>query len=340
MKSLVWKEAKVMEVEEVNKPTLNENEVLVKVKAVGICGSEIEGYLGNNSLRIPPLIMGHEFSGEVAEVGSNVKNTTIGDRVVINPLLSCGKCSNCRRGLENLCDNRELIGVHRPGAFAEYVTVPEQAIWKIPKSIDYYSASLTEPLACSLRAVKRVIVKHPHANIIVFGAGAIGLLCSFVAQIMGSNNVIILDVQNDRLQTAKESGILHALHSNDPSLKEKIDAITKGRGIDAIIDAAGFISTRQLSFKLINNGGTIMNIGLGTNETPLPINIAIRQEISIEGSFSYTNQDFIEAMEMLISGKIRSKQWTEIRKLEHGSIAFQDLVNNRVAKGKIILSIE
>lgn len=339
MKSLVWTGANVMEMKETTKPEVGERDVLIKVKIAGVCGSEIEGYLGNNSLRMPPLIMGHEFSGDVVEIGNRVKDISVGQRVVINPLLSCGRCHSCLKGLENLCETRALIGIHRSGAFADYTVVPASAVWKIPDNLDYTTASLAEPLACSLRAVRRVMTKHPFANVVVYGAGTIGLLSALVAQLMGASHVIILDIQRERLQTAKDSGVAHTLLSNQSDLKKQVEAITGEKGIDAIIDAAGFLPTRQQAFELINAGGTIMNIGLGIDETPLPINVAVRQEIAQEGSFSYTSSEFYEAINLLASRQITHDHWSEIRYLEEGNDAFQDLVNNRVAKAKIFLSI-
>lgn len=339
MKSLVWKDANLMEMETKVKPNIEDNEVLVKVEAVGICGSEIEGYLGHNSLRVPPLVMGHEFSGTIVEVGKNVNGMQVNERVVINPLISCGKCNSCRKGLENLCDNRQIVGIHRPGAFAEYVAVPDRSIWKIPDHLDFFTASLAEPLACSVRATKRAMAEHPFSNVIIYGAGTIGLLCAFVSQILGASNVIIMDIQEERLNTAKASGIQHALNSNRNNLKEEVKTIVGNKGVDVIIDAAGFIPTRLQAFELINAGGTILNIGLGVDETPLPINVLIRQEYTAKGSFSYTKQDFHEALELLNSGKIKHEQWSEIRRMEEGNEAFQDLVNGRVSKGKIFLEI-
>jgi len=339
MKTLLWTKAQVMEMQELEKPEVKSDEVLVKVEAAGVCGSEIEGYLGHNSLRVPPLVMGHEFAGTIAEVGSAVNNLALNDRVVVNPLISCGNCGSCRKGYENLCETRQIIGIHRPGGFAEYVAVPASCIWRIPESLDFVTASLTEPLACSLRATKRAMAANPFANVVVYGAGAIGLLSALVAQMMGASNVIIFDINEKRLETVKNSGIEHALLSNDPDLKNKLAEIVGERGVDVIIDAAGFVPTRLQAIELINNGGTIMNIGLGVDETPIPVNVQIRREITFLASFCYTKQDFYEALEVLKSGKIKHDIWSEIRTLEEGDHAFQDLINNRVTNSKIFMTV-
>lgn len=339
MKTLVWTGANTMQVEQYDLPAVKAGEVLIKVEAVGICGSEIEGFLGHNSLRIPPLVMGHEFSGKIVELGDNVKNLTVGDKVVANPLTSCGVCNRCRKGLENLCDTRSIIGIHRPGAFAEFVTAPASAIHVVPDTLDSYLASLTEPLACCLRAAKRALTLHPLANVLIYGAGTIGLLSGLVSQILGANKVILLDLNDDRLQTVQQAGIDFVVNPKSEDVPARIQEITNNEGIDVIIDAAGFAPTRQQAFELINPGGVIMNLGLGIDETPLRINHLIRSEITVLGSFCYTKQDFQDAVKLILEGKISKEGWSEIRPLEEGQQAFRELVAGKMAKSKIFLHI-
>lgn len=335
MKALIWTEPNKMEIQEVSIPALQKDEVLIKVDVVGICGSEIEGFLGHNSLRVPPLIMGHEFSGVVENTDGSPD--LMGKRVVVNPLISCGKCNRCRKGLENLCDNRSILGIHRPGAFGEYVSVPSSAVLPIPDHLNSFAASLTEPLACSLRATKRAMANHPFANVVVYGAGTIGLLSAFVAKILGAENVIVLDLNQERLNTIQESGIAHVIQSNKENVEERVKEITGQKGLDIIIDAAGFVPTRQQAIKIINPGGVIMNIGLGVDETPIPINQTIRSEITELGSFCYTKQDFYEALQLLVNEQISEKIWSEVRPIESGHQSFVDLVSGNVVKSKIFL---
>ncbi len=331
----MWTEPNKMEIQEVSIPDLQKDEVLIKVDVVGICGSEIEGFLGHNSLRVPPLIMGHEFSGVVENTDGSPD--LIGKRVVVNPLISCGKCNRCLKGLENLCDNRSILGIHRPGAFGEYVSVPSSAVLPIPDHLNSFAASLTEPLACSLRATKRAMANHPFANVVVYGAGTIGLLSAFVAKILGAENVIVLDLNQERLNTIQESGIAHVIQSNKENVEERVKEIAGQKGVDIIIDAAGFVPTRQQAIKIINPGGVIMNIGLGVDETPIPINQTIRSEITELGSFCYTKQDFYEALQLLVNGQISEKVWSEVRPIENGHQSFVDLVSGNVVKSKIFL---
>lgn len=340
MKTLVWIGPNEMVVEEREKPTIKGDEVLIEVDVVGICGSEIEGFLGHNSLRVPPLVMGHEFAGVVAEIGENVSGLKIGQKVVVNPLIACGRCDRCIKGTENLCDHRTIIGIHRPGAFAEFVAVPARNVHVIPDEMNVYDAALTEPLACSLRGVRRALAFEPFANVLVYGAGTIGLLSAFVAQILGANKVIVADLNEKRLETIQNVGIQHVIHSKTEDVKAAVERITLGAGVDVIVDAAGFVPTRTEALQVINAGGVILNIGLGVDETPLNINDQIRREITILGTFTYTAQDFKHALELLKEGKISHVGWSERRPLSNGQAAFTDLVQGRVTNSKIFLNVK
>ncbi|SDQ16851.1 zinc-dependent alcohol dehydrogenase [Virgibacillus salinus] len=339
MKVLSWNGPKQMDVEERSVPELAKDEVLVKVDVAGICGSEIEGFLGHNSLRVPPLIMGHEFSGHVECLGEEVNGVTKGAKVVVNPLLTCGSCKQCVRGNETQCENRQIIGIHRSGAFAEYVAVPASAVVEVPESIDSYAATLAEPLACCFRAVRRALALHTVPNVLIYGAGAIGLLSSFVAKELGANHVIVADINEERLQTLNEIGIEHTLNNGEDGFEQELEKIAGDKGIDVLIDAVGFLPTRSQAAKVINPGGVIMNVGLGVNETPLPINDFIRSEITVLGSFCYSRQDFQDAVQLLVNAKVTPDGWTEVRKLEDGQQSFMDLIEGKVKNSKIFLDL-
>ncbi|SDI00043.1 zinc-dependent alcohol dehydrogenase [Alteribacillus bidgolensis] len=339
MKVLAWNGPKQLDKEERNIPEPGEKEVLIKVDVVGICGSEIEGFLGHNSLRVPPLIMGHEFCGSVERVGQGVKQISEGSKVVVNPLINCGHCTKCRKGLENLCDHRQIVGIHRSGAFAEYVAVPESTVIEIPSSLDSHTASLAEPLACCFRAVRRALENRPLSNVLIYGAGTIGVLSAFVANILGANRIIMTDINDERLQTVKDVGIKYTLNPDKEDVEQTLPDITGPKGIDVVIDAAGFLPTRTQAADLVNSGGVIMNIGLGINETPLPINNFIRDEVTVLGSFCYSKQDFQDAVQLLVEGEIDSKGWSEVRHLHEGKQAFMDLIEGKVKNSKIFLQV-
>ncbi|WP_010095362.1 alcohol dehydrogenase catalytic domain-containing protein [Ornithinibacillus scapharcae] len=340
MKVLSWNGPKQMDIEERPVPILERDEVLIKVDVVGICGSEIEGFLGHNSLRIPPLVMGHEFSGHVAEVGEAVTGVTIGSKVVVNPLLTCGNCKQCVRGNETQCENRQIIGVHRSGAFAEYVAVPASSIVEVPENLDSYTAALAEPLACTFRAVKKAMAMHSIPNVLIYGAGAIGLLSAFVAKEFGANKIIMADINDERLQTVREVGIEYTLNNGIEKFEAKLEEIVGYKGIDVVIDAVGFQPTRTQSAKVVNPGGVIMNVGLGIDDTVVPINHYIRSEITVMGSFCYSRQDFQDAVQLLIEGKISPGGWTEVKTLDKGEQSFMELIEGKVKKSKIFLALD
>jgi threonine dehydrogenase-like Zn-dependent dehydrogenase len=337
MKAMIWNAPKQMDIMDVELPVIPQNEVLIQVKTVGICGSDLEGYLGHNSLRIPPLQMGHEFSGIITTIGSDVLHLQPGNRVVVNPLISCGVCLQCKRGLHSLCEVRRIIGIHRPGSYAEYVVVPAENVYPIEDHLTFETASLTEPLACSLRATRRAMAGRSLPNVVIIGAGSIGLLSGFVAKILGAGKVFILDVNEERLQTAEKLLFDGVLNSSASDIVEKLKARAGSKGIDVIVDAVGMQATRDLAIKLINPGGVIMNIGLGIDQTGLPVNHLIRFEIEIKGSFCYSGQDFIDALQLLTDGKVSEKGWSVIRPLSEGPNSFAELTSGKSGVGKILL---
>lgn len=338
MRALVWTAPESMEIQKKEIPVPKHDEVLIEVEAVGICGSEIEGYLGHNSLRVPPLVMGHEFCGRIKETGTDVSSLTIGQKVVVNPLISCGTCDRCRRGLENLCDVRSIVGIHRAGAFAQYVVVPAANVHVVPDGLNAYRAALTEPLACSLRATRRALQDHPFAQVVVVGAGTIGLLSGMVSKILGASRLIVADTNPERLAGALQSGADGVVNPREEDAIGRIKELAGSGGVDVVIDAAGFQPTREMGIRLLNPGGTLMNIGLGIDETSLPINYTIRSEIQILGSFCYSRQDFYDSLKLLIEGKVTEEGWSEIRGMSDGNGAFADLVAGKVSNGKIFLN--
>ncbi|WP_309118125.1 alcohol dehydrogenase catalytic domain-containing protein [Paenibacillus sp.] len=340
MKALVWTAPETMEIANVAEPTPAEDEVIVQVEAVGICGSEIEGYLGHNSLRKPPLIMGHEFCGRIVGSGDRVSGLEPGLKVVVNPLSSCGVCNSCIKGNTQLCASRRIAGIHRPGAFGERVAVPAASVIPVPDAMNSFRAALAEPLACSLRATRRAMQRHFRPNVLVIGAGGIGILCAKVARLIGAARVIVADTHPERLKIALQTACDAVVDPRSESLAEAANREAGGAGIDVVIDAAGFQPTREAAFAVVQPGGTVMNIGLGIDETRLAINHAIRSEIEVLGSFCYTAHDFREAVRLLVDGLVTEEGWTEARPLAEGFQAFQELTAGKVKQGKLFLSME
>lgn len=332
MKALVYFGPESVAIEEVPVPVPGEDEILLQVEAVGICGSELEGYLGHSSIRKPPLIMGHEFCGRVAKLGHQAQGLPIGQRVIVNPLLACGKCLNCLRGKINVCVNRQIVGIHRPGAFASYVAVPANSAIAVPDELDAAAASLAEPLAVAIHALK--LGMRPLEDVLIYGAGPIGLLCLQAALQMGAATVTVVDLQPGRLAHAARLG---AQVMAPQELEEK-RATAFPHGIPVIIDCVGVQATREQALGLIDPGGTVVMVGLGRDQSSLPVNHLVRQEISLIGSYTYTHEDFGQAVGLLQQNKVTAAGWSELRSLGDAPVAFRELVDGKSAYSKIILT--
>ncbi len=317
---------------------LQPGEVRVDVARVGICGSELSGYLGQSSLRKPPLIMGHEFAGVIGEAADAADSTWIGRRVVINPLVSCGDCEYCAAGRDNVCERRQIIGAHRPGGMAGSVNVPLRNCISLPDGVDMTTASLVEPLACSLRAV-RTAASAPDDVLVILGAGPIGLLCLAAARHAGVRQVLITDVAPPRLAVARAWGAAQALDARADSLLDAVRALRK-HGAQQVIDAVGTDGTRAQACALVAAGGRVVLIGLHSEASPFPANAIIRREVTLLGTFAYTRADFGDALTLLASGLLTDAPgWLEERPLSAGGQAFADLVAGAPTAAKIVLRV-
>lgn len=337
MKAVVWLGPRQMEIQEVSGPTPSAGEVSIKVEAVGICGSELSGYLGQNSLRVPPLIMGHEFSGRVAALGEGVTEVRVDDLVTVNPLITCGQCVFCQQGLENLCAQRKLIGAHRSGAFAEFVIAPAANCLQLPATFNPLSGSLAEPLACGVRSAL-VGGVGPGGRVLIIGAGTIGLMSMAAVRKVGGNVTLVSDVHPGRLATATAWGAEATCDARATDIATLAHELTSGLGVDVAIDAVGSHVTRQTAVKAVRAGGQVVLVGLHEAESPFEANFIVRSEIQISGSFAYTPANFAQAVEMLLAGEVRpSEQWLEERSLTDCAAAFAQLVDAPSAAAKIVL---
>ena len=342
MKSLVWLGPRAMEMQHTTIPEPSPGEVLIAVGAVGICGSELSGYLGQNSLRVPPLVMGHEAAGKVIQstkaTFADGSSARVGVRVTFNPLITCGACDRCQVGLTNLCRQRQLIGAHRPGAFAQFVAVPAKQCHPLPDNMSETTASLTEPLACSLRAVKQAQVR-PEQSLLILGAGPIGLFALIAAQAEGIQRVYVSDLSESRLAVARQWGASETINVKDHDVLTTIQDITPG-GADAVIDAVGATATRTQAVQAVVPGGNVVFIGLHDETSLLAANFVVRQEITVRGSFSYDESDFKRAFDFLVQGHLQAgTDWLEERPFASGPSSFAELVDGQVAATKIVLHI-
>lgn len=325
MKALVYTNTKMSEVWDVEPPVANENQVLVDIAFCGICGSDMHAWHGHDERRMPPLVLGHEAVGTVRT------GNLSGQRVALNPLMTCRDCECCINGNEHLCLKRELIGMRVPGALAEVVAIDERNLIVIEKNLSFADAALAEPLACSVHAVRialRLASNNHSANFVVLGGGAIGLLAALVIEAYGYNNIWIAETNAFRRKILKNIGVMQPYNpiSESPSAAK----------IDIVIDAVGSGVTRKVASHLVRSGGTIVHIGLQDNEAGLDTRRITLQEIKFQGTYCYRNEDFAEALMLLSSGKVSGGGWAEIRSLDAGAQSFIDIHNGN-APPKIIV---
>ena len=342
MQALVWIGPRdmVQRAEPVPKPA--EGEVLISVGAVGICGSELSGFLGHNSLRVPPLIMGHECAGLVVQaIGGRFATgeaAMVGARVTFNPLVVCGNCDRCSSGRSNLCRRRQLVGAHRPGGFAQYVAIPARQCYHLPESLSLVAGSLAEPLACSIRAVALTEVK-PEERLLILGAGPIGLCAVAAARARGVEQILVSDVVPQRLEIARHWGASDVINAREQDVVAFVQERYPG-GVDCVIDAVGATPVRTQAIRAVVPGGRVVFIGLHDEESVLPANYLIRQEITVMGTFAYTDDNFTQAIDLLVRGVVEpNADWLEERPLSDGPSAFAELVDGKAKAAKIVLTI-
>lgn len=329
MRALVWEGPRTMSVRQVGVPAVGDRDVLIEVAHAGICGSELSGYLGRSSLRSPPLVMGHEFAGTIAQVGGEVEGVSIGERVTVNPLVSCGRCDRCAEGRNHLCPRRALIGAHRPGAFAQFVAVPEANVHALPAALGLATAALAEPLACAVHACRLAEVA-PGQRLAIIGAGPIGLLVLVTARLLGVEEVVVSDTNDGRL------GVAHGLGAVAVPEREA-GAELVAASFDVVVDAVGVDVTRRKCVELACAGGAVAFCGLHEEASPLPVNLVVRNELTLQGSFAYAPKDFENALEWLGDGRVDLSAWTTHADLSEGRACFEKLLGDPGDTIKILL---
>ena len=326
MKALVYTATQRSEIRDVPAPQPEPGQSLIDLHFCGICGSDMHAWHGHDERRIPPLVLGHEAVG-IAKTGPYA-----GQRVVINPLMSCHNCAACTRGDEHLCPSRELIGMRVPGGFAEQIAVADRNLAPISDDLSFEDAALVEPLACAVNAVSLGRGRHtPHERVVILGGGAIGLLAAYVYRHHGYQHIAIAETSPVRREMLEKLALCSVY-----------DPLTTGPGwdeADIVFDAVGSGKTRAAASALVRPGGTIIHIGLQDNDEGLDTRRLTLQEIAFFGSYCYRHSDFLDALKMLESGAVSGAGWAEIRSLDDGAAAFED-IHNGMAPPKIILNIK
>ena len=337
MKGIVWHGPEQMSVEEVPRPAVEPGTVVVRPTATGICGSEIEGYLGRMGNRTPPLVMGHEFAGTVTEVGEGVDEDLLGRVVAVNPLSSDGTCPLCRAGLTNLCPNRTLVGIHSPGGFAEYTLAPAENVYPLPEGVEARTGALAEPLANGVHVVRLGLKDGPVEHAVVIGAGTIGLMCLQAAVLDGIPDVHVVEPVEARREQALALGAT-AAHESGDEVRLALEDPTEGMGADLVIDAVGAEATRRTALDLLRPGGRVVFIGLHDDDTTLGFHGVVRGQFDLQGSYAYTAKDYEQALEWLVEGKAGIGELPPVLSLEEGPGAFADLVKGPSAQIKVFLA--
>src|SRR3954468_3835050 len=344
MKSLLLKEYLQLEVADFPQPQPGPGEVLIRVAACGICGSDVHGYDGTSGRRIPPIVMGHEAAGLVASVGTGVARFKAGDRVTFDSTVYCGECPFCLRGEVNLCDNREVIGVscgeyRRHAAFAEYIAVPERIIYHLPDSMSFPEAAMLEAVSVALHGV-RVTGDIKGQTALVIGAGMIGLLTMQAARAAGAARVFIADIDATRLDLARSLGVDEALNLSGPDLIAAILERTQGVGADVVLEAVGRNETIATAIDCVRKGGTVTLIGNITPTVEIHLQKVVSRQIRLQGSAASAGE-YPQAIDLIAAGEIKVKALiTAVAPLEEGPQWFKRLYEHEPNLMKVVLTAD
>lgn len=287
-------------------PEICASDVLIKVKACGICGSDIHGMDGSSGRRVPPIVMGHEASGVVEQIGPNVENLKVGDHVTFDSTVFCNRCEYCQQGRFNLCDDRQVMGVscaefHRDGAFADYVACPAHICHRLPDDLSFEAAAFAEPVGVALHAVNRSNVKQGDRAVVI-GSGLIGLLIIQALRWRGCSQISAVDLDDSRLQLAKSLGATEAINSKQPNAVKNIVASTSG-GADHVFEVVGASVTVNMAIDCTRKGGSITLVGNLSPQVTMPLQKLVTRELTLFGSCAICGE-YPEALTAIAEGHI------------------------------------
>ncbi len=331
MKALVYTQPNEVQLLDRPDPTLERGEVVLKIDAVGICGSDMHAYHGHDPRRKPGLVLGHEFCGTVVETDS--PRYAKGVRVTGNPLITCGICDYCVQGRNNLCSNRTMVGMTRPGAFAEFMSIPAASLIDMPQDMSVVHAALTEPAATALHAInmsmKALARPLPETRTLVIGGGAIGMLAALLLKSYGCRDIVVAETNPLR----RESIVHHTgAETLDPRVGEPED-----NGFDYVIDAVGSKLTRVAAIKSIKPGGVVMHVGLQDWASEIDMRKLTLAEITLMGTYTYTTADLRATVKLLNEGAFGDLSWVKTMPLSAGAQAFSELDSGKQPSAKVIL---
>ncbi len=336
MRALFYPAFDRLEIADVPPAPLLPDEVRLEVAACGICGSELETFKNRSPRRTPPLVMGHEFCGTIADTGAEVRDWAKGARVVSNSLVPCGRCVRCRRGDTHLCAERQIFGMHRPGAFAEYVNVPARCLIPWPEHLPAEAAALAEPMANGIHVV-RLTQDRPAATALVIGAGPIGIFCQQALQVLRGSRVIVADLSPERLAVARKLGAARVVNPREEDVVKVLQAETGGEGADLTVDAVGGAITKRAALEALRPGGASVWIGLHENTVTVDTyNITLPERV-VFGTYAATIAELREALDLMAAGKVDALSWVQRFPLANGVTAFNRMLAAKGADLKAVI---
>lgn len=341
MKAMLLSDYKQLDLVDVPKPQIGPDELLVQVKACGICGSDIHGWDGSTGRRRPPLIMGHEAAGIVAEVGKDVKGFSEGDRITFDSTVSCGRCYYCRRGSINLCENRQVLGVscdefRRHGAFAEYVVVPQNICYQLPANLRFEHAALIEAVSIAVHAANRSPIRLGDSAVVV-GSGMIGLLVIQAIRLSGCSQIIAVDLDDNKLQLAGHFGATSLLNPQKVDVIQQVHELTDGRGANVTLEVVGAAAPMNTAIECTRRGGAITLVGNLSPKVEVPLQKIVNRELSLNGSCA-SNGEIPQCIDLLSRGAIQVQPLiTATASLDEGPQWFAKLYEGHPGAMKVVL---
>jgi len=336
MRVLHYPEFDRLEIRDLDVTPPQPDEVRIQVAACGLCGSELETFKNRSPRRAPPLVMGHEFCGTIAAVGSAVSGWKVGARVVSNSLVPCGRCVRCERGDTHLCAHRQIFGMHRPGAFAEFVNVPARCLLDWPENLPAEAAALAEPLANGIHVVN--LTRHlPAATALVIGAGPIGLFCQQALQVLRGTKVWVADLSAERLAVARRLGAVDVINPRTQDAAQILQAATGGEGADLVVDAVGAGVTKRTSLAALRPGGATVWIGLHENALTFDSYGLTLPEKQVLGTYAAKIEELQHALGLMASGQVDARSWVQRFPLADGVTAFNRMLAAEGADIKAVI---
>lgn len=342
MKALVLEEYNKLVYKDMPEPEISDNEVLIEVKACGICGSDVHGMDGSSGRRHPPLIMGHEASGVIVRTGSGGTEFGHGDRVTFDSTIYCTTCFYCRQGLINLCDNRRVLGVSPPeyrqhGAFATYVAVPDHILYRLPDNLSFVQAAMVEPVSIAFHAVSLTPVTLNDCAVVI-GSGMVGLFVIQALRTAGCGTIIAVDLEQGKLDLALELGADHALLAGEVDVAEEVRTLTGGRGASIAIEVVGNTAAVNSAVSSLRKGGVLTIVGNLAATVEFPLQEVVTRQIRVTGSCSSCGE-YPACLDMIARGTVNVDALvSQVAPLAEGVHWFERLYNQEPGLMKVILT--